>query len=114
MADRYFLIGGEFLGGSEDVDEEEAVVRRPVAHQPGIVEGDRGVAGLRKQGFFDARRDEVLTTAQEQRGDGRRFDDWGVEGRVGGEHEIEKRRCALGNFHAKCACFTWRDSWIVY
>lgn len=90
-----FFRRGEFLGGAEDVDEEVSMVRGAIAHHPGIVEGNRGVAGLRKQGFVDARRDEVLTTAQQQRGDGRRIGVRGGGGRFRGGHGIVSRRFAL-------------------
>lgn len=54
LADGDFLCRGKLLGGAKDIDEEEAMIRGAVAHDAGIVERDRGVAGLRQQGLVDA------------------------------------------------------------
>ncbi len=81
LAEDYVFGGGEFEGRAEDVHQEVKIVGRAIAHDTGVGADVGAFALIRGDGRVELRADEVLSAAQEQRGDGRSV---GVRGGGGG------------------------------
>ncbi len=81
LAEDHVFAGGEFEGGAEDIHQEVQIVGRAIAHDAGVGADVGAFALIRSDGGVELRADEVLSSAQQQRGDGRGV---GVRGGGGG------------------------------
>ena len=81
LAEDHVFAGGKFKGRPEDIHQEVEVVRGAIAHDASVGADVGAFALIRSDGGVELRADEVLSSAQQQRGDGRGV---GVRGGGGG------------------------------
>ena len=87
LSDDDILARRELVSRAEDVYEEEQVVGGAIADDSSVGARERSFTCIWYDGRVELRGDEVLTAAQQERGNGSRVGNRGGGGRDGGNHD---------------------------